>query len=318
MPAVSATAPGKIILFGEHAVVYGRPALAVPVTQVRTRAAVFAEPLRGPGDVHIIARGIHLDQWTGQLPEDHPLVLTITYITEALGLQRLPALRLEITSTIPIAAGLGSGAAVSVATARAISAFVGRTLPNNIISEIAFHVDQRHHGTPSGIDNTVITYACPVYYVRGAAFEPFIPCQPFTIVIGNTGHSSPTGAVVKDVNQNWQNNPAVYEAIFDRIGQVTSRARQCIEHGPLEEIGSLMNENQALLQALDVSSPALNQLIAAALAAGADGAKLCGGGRGGNMIALVGKENAAQVAEALRQAGAVNTITTTIDSPKGG
>jgi mevalonate kinase len=313
MPAIAATAPGKIILFGEHAVVYGRPAIAVPVTQVRARAAVIAAPQGKPGEVRFIARDIHLDKNIDQLPVDFPLVLAVTGVAQTLGIRSLPALQIEITSTIPIASGLGSGAAVSVAIARALSAFLGHPLTDSDVSAIAFQVDQRYHGTPSGIDNTVITYAQPVFYVRGAPFEWIQPSQPFTVVIGNTGISSPTGIVVKDVNRRWQNAKSEYEKIFDSIGEITLQARNKIEQGPVEELGALMSENQAFLQKLDVSSRELDQLIAAALTAGAAGAKLCGGGRGGNMIALVKDENAAQVAAALRGAGAVNTIITTVN-----
>ncbi|MBE0699836.1 MAG: mevalonate kinase [Anaerolineaceae bacterium] len=310
---MAATAPGKIILFGEHAVVYGRPAIAVPVTQVRARAAVIAAPAGKPGEVHIIAKDIRLDKRMDQLPVNHPLALAVKGVAQILGIKSLPSLRIEITSTIPIASGLGSGASVTVAIARALSEFLGHPLADSDISAIAFKVDQRHHGTPSGIDNTVIAYTQPVFYVRGEPFERLHPCQPFTVIIGNTGISSPTGIVVKDVNRRWQSAKSEYEHIFDNIGDLAYQARHKIEQGPVEEIGGLMNENQALLQKLDVSSQDLDRLITAALAAGAAGAKLCGGGRGGNMIALVNDENANQVASALREAGAVNTIITTIN-----
>jgi mevalonate kinase len=312
MPAFAATAPGKIILFGEHAVVYGRPAIAVPVTQVHTRALVTASPASPTGQVQIRAKDVGLDNFLDNLPQDHPLALAVNSVAQALEINRLPALRIEITSSIPIASGLGSGAAVTVALARALSAFLGQPLGEEKISEIAYRVDQRHHGTPSGIDNTVITYGQPVYFVRGLPFERLRACQPFTVVIGDSGVSSPTGLVVSDIRHRWEISRSEYEEIFDRIGAITRQARDWIENGPIDKIGALMSQNQSLLQTLDVSSPELDRLISAALAAGASGAKLCGGGRGGNMIALVIPENAAQVAAALRAAGAVHTITTTV------
>lgn len=312
MPAVVATAPGKIILFGEHAVVYGRPAIAVPVTQVRAKATASADPTSPPGQVSLLAGDIGLNCNLDDLPLDHPLAIAIRSTATQLGIEHLPALRLQIHSTIPIASGLGSGAAVSAAVARALSAFLGHPLADEQVSHIAYLVDQKYHGTPSGIDNTVITYAQPIFFIRGQPFQRLCAGQPFTVVIGNTGISSPTGDVVSDVRRRWQADPARYDKLFDAIGEIGLQARAAIEDNPAEALGPLMTRNQSLLQELDVSSPELDHLVGAALAAGAGGAKLCGGGRGGNMIALASSENADMIAEALRAAGAVNTIVTTV------
>jgi mevalonate kinase len=312
MPAFAASAPGKIILFGEHAVVYNRPAIAVPVTQVQARAIVTADPGAPSGRVLIQASDIRLERALSELNRDHPFAITIAAVQEATGVQRLPALRLKVNSSIPIAAGMGSGAAVSAAIARALSAFLGRPLNDEQVSAVAYRVDQKYHSTPSGIDNTVIAYAQPICFIRGQPFERLATAQPFTIIIGNTGISSQTKVVVGDVRQRWQTDPQRYERLFDAIGAIAQQARNLIEQGPASALGPLMDQNQALLQELDVSSPALDRLIAAARAAGALGAKLCGGGRGGNMIALVRPEQAQAIESSLRAAGAVNTITTVV------
>ncbi|RPJ51360.1 MAG: mevalonate kinase, partial [Chloroflexi bacterium] len=262
--------------------------------------------------VHIVANQIGLESDLEDLPNDHPLALAVRGVAGQLGIDRFPALRLQITSTIPVAAGLGSGAAVSVAIARALSAFLGNPLKNDQVSQIAYRVDQKYHGTPSGIDNTVIAYAQPVFFIRGQPFSRLCASQPFTIVIGNTGSASPTGAVVGDVRERWQTDPPAYERLFDEIGAIALAARTAIEKGLVEALGPLMTRNQALLQHLTVSSPELDRLVETALAAGAGGAKLSGGGRGGNMIALASPANAAEIAKALRGAGAVNTIITTV------
>jgi mevalonate kinase len=312
MPAVSATAPGKIILFGEHAVVYGRPAIAAPVQQIQARAVVTALPRGAPGQVQIVAKDVGLDCDAGDLDRSHPLVQAIQATARRLGAGPLPAIRLQVSSTIPIAAGLGSGAAVTVAISRALSAFLGHPLPDEDISAIAYQVDQHYHGTPSGIDNTVVAYAQPIWYARGQPFERVQVRESFTIVIGNTGVASLTRAAVGDVRSRWQADPGPYERIFDEIGSITMEARRAIEGGAPGSLGPLMARNQALLRTLDVSSPGLERLVEAAARAGADGAKLCGAGRGGNMIALVDPQNAGAVAEALWQAGASHTIITTI------
>lgn len=312
MPAITASAPGKIILFGEHAVVYGRPAIAIPVNHVRAKAVVTADPIGAGGQVRLMASDIGLECWLSELDNDHPLAITFREVAAQLGIEQFPALRMKINSTIPIASGLGSGTAVTVAVARALSAFAGYPLENDQVSHIAYIVDQRYHGTPSGIDNTVISYAQPVYFVRGQPFQQICTPQPFTVVIGNTGVSSPTGVVVGEIRSRWQADPERYEHLFDEIGSVAVLARQAIELGTPVDLGPLMTRNHALLQTLDVSSPELDRLVEAALAAGAGGSKLCGGGRGGNMIALCSPENVAAVESALRENGAVNTIVTTV------
>lgn len=318
MPAFTATAPGKIILFGEHAVVYGRPAIAAPVSQVQARAVVSAAPRRPSGEVLIQAPDIGLESRLVDLPGEHPLVYVVHGVFAALGLTRPLACTIRITSTIPVAAGMGSGAAVSVAIIRALSAFLGQPLPDERVSALAYEVEKIHHGTPSGIDNTVITYALPVYFMRGKAIQSLQLAQPFTLVIGDSGVPSPTAIAVGDVRRLWQANPAQYEAIFDEIGRTVEAARSAIEAGRLDELGRLMDENQDLLSQIGVSSPELERLVQAARSAGSLGAKLSGGGRGGNMIALATETSAPAIARILLSNGAVRTITTTIRPPSYG
>jgi mevalonate kinase len=312
MPAFTAAAPGKIILFGEHAVVYGQPAIAVPVDQVRARAAVEPQPRGQPGKLRIIAKDIQLDGWLDELPAEQPLAFTMRLVLSELKIERSPACTVRVSSTIPFASGLGSGAAVSVALLRAFSAFMGRPLPDERVSALAYEVERIHHGTPSGIDNTVIAYAAPVYFVKGQPIQRLTVSQPFTIVIGNTGISSPTSQSVSDVRSAWQAEPERYQAYFSAIGELVEQARRCIETQSIQSMGRLMNENQALLQKIGVSCETLDRLVAAAEEAGAWGAKLSGGGRGGNMIALVDEGSAETIAQALREAGAVSTITTRV------
>lgn len=312
MPAVTASAPGKIILFGEHAVVYGQPAIAVPVTQVQARCTVVAIPTAPAGRVEIEAPDIGLKSTLEELSPAHPLALPLHLVREQLGIPAFPACRLRITSTIPIASGLGSGAAVSVAVARAVSAFLGHPLSDEQVSGIAFRVDQTHHGTPSGIDNTVITYNQPIYFVRGEPFERLTLHHPFWMVIGNSGIASPTLTVVEEVRQRYQSSPSSIEPILLAIGEIVRQARAILASDSLEPLGALLTENHQRLQELGVSCPELDHLVNAALQNGALGAKLSGGGRGGNMIALVEEGQAARVADALRRAGAVSTLITRV------
>lgn len=318
MPAITSTAPGKIILFGEHAVVYGRPAIAVPVNRVRARAVVMAEPKRMPGEIFIEAPDINLNSKLNELPQRDPIREAIDSVKNSLNLDRLPALTLRISSTIPVSAGMGSGAAVSVAIIRSLSNFLGQPLEDEIISELVFEIERIHHGTPSGIDNTVITYAQPVYYIKGQPIETLQINKPITLIIADTGIPSPTSISVGDVRRAWVVDRDRYEGYFDSIAEISRKARAIIEKGHPVDLGPLMDKNHQLLIDLDVSSPELDNLVQAAKSAGAFGAKLSGGGRGGNMIALVPEDTTSVISEALKDNGAARVFTTRIKNiPKG-
>lgn len=320
MPAILTSAPGKIILFGEHAVVYGRPAIAVPVTQVQAQALAVATPRAPLGEVRIQAPDIGLDARLDELAPRHPLRLAVSGVCETLHIQRLPAFQLRVTSSIPLSSGMGSGAAVAVAVIRATSEFLGTKLTDEVVSDLAFEVEKVHHGTPSGIDNTVIATGRPVYFQKapeaegglGSRIEPITVAAPFVLVIGISSERSQTLQVVGAVRQAWQANERHYEALFDQVAALSQAARGCIEAGRPEEMGALMDENQQYLKAIGVSSQGLEALILAAKKSGALGAKLSGAGRGGNMIALVKPEQAPAVAAALAEAGARQTIVTEI------
>ncbi len=315
MPAITAHAPGKAILFGEHAVVYNHPAIAIPVHQVRVKATVLPILKGQPDEVWIEAPEIGLKTWLGNLPETHALSLLLARFKEALSLPYLPALRLSIRSTIPVAAGLGSGAAVSVAVARALSGFLGRPLSDEQVCALAFEIEKKHHGTPSGIDNTVITYGQPIYFQRSLPFELIHPAAALTLVIADTGIKSNTAVAVGGVRERRAAQLVTYEAAFTRIGQISALARQLIETGQIQPLGTLMLENHDLLRQVGVSISQLDHLVQTALEAGAYGAKLSGAGLGGNMLALVPPNLSADVARALQNAGAVRTIITHLAPP---
>jgi mevalonate kinase len=304
-----ASAPGKIILFGEHAVVYGRPALAVPVTQVHADVEVAGSVRRG---IWIDAPDVDLHAELNTLPSDHPLASVIHNFLFLWRVSPFPDLEIRISSTIPVASGLGSGAAVTVALARALASHFELLITNEELNAFAYEIEKLHHGTPSGIDNTVITYASPVYFIKGNPIETFRVGKPFTIVIGDTGIRAPTKDSVGDVRKLREADPSRWERDFDQVGGIAQTARELIEKGDTDELGRLMDQNHALLQEMTVSSLELDRLVTAARQAGALGAKMSGGGRGGNMIALVSAEGAGEISRSLQQAGARHTIITRI------
>lgn len=310
MVATTATAPGKIILAGEHAVVYGQPAIAVPVWQVAATATI-EDAAPGAGCT-LLAPDVDLCLPLATTAETQPLILVTRLTLQALALPANPDWQITLRSTIPIASGLGSGAALSTALVKAIYAHVGRPVDPATVSALVFESERYYHGTPSGIDNTVIAYGQPVWFVKGTPPMPFTPSAPFTFVIAHSGIAAPTKETVGDVRRAWQADPARFETIFSEIGTIVHQARTALEAGQLANLGTLFNRNQALLEAIGVSSPLLATLIDAARRAGALGAKLSGGGRGGNIIALVTVETQAAVQQALLSAGAHRVIVTTV------
>jgi mevalonate kinase len=322
MPAVTATAPGKSILFGEHAVVYGRPAIAAPVEQVRAKIYVTPLPQASDGLIRIDAPDIDLDCNLDELPAENAIRSVIENIGTELQLGDLPSAHIRIKSTIPIAAGLGSGAAISVALIRAVTTFLGVRMAEEQISAIAYEAEKIYHGTPSGIDNTVVTYEQPIFFCNdpallgGRTYDLLSVSAPIHLVIADSGIISPTAEAVASVRQRWQADTQQFEKIFDQIHNIVDHARLAIEAGSINQLGALMNENQTHLQAIGVSNPRLDELISIARKAGAEGAKLSGAGCGGNLIALVNPETSNSVSDAIRSAGAVNTIMTVIRPTK--
>lgn len=310
---IKATAPGKIILFGEHAVVYGRPAIAVPVSQVRATATVVP----GEGGVRLVAPDLGLQLLLEEAPEEEALAAAVRQVQRAAGLTNLPDLTITVYSDIPIASGLGSGAAITAAVVRALAKYLRRfdLSSDDRVSALTYEVEKFYHGTPSGIDNSVVAFEQPIYFVRRQPqnlVETFSVTTPLRLLIGDTGLRSSTKAAVMDVRRQWEASPTTFETLFDGCGRITDMARAAIAAGNVTAIGRLMDENHALLQAMTVSSAELNRLVAAARHSGALGAKLSGAGRGGNMIALVTAETETIVRDALMAAGARSVLATVI------
>ncbi len=305
-----AYASGKVILFGEHAVVYGQPAIAVPVTQVQATATVEPGP-EGRG-ITITAEDLEQGYSLDQAPANDALRAIVVGTLEHIGVGTKRDLTITVSSTIPIARGLGSGAAVSTAIVRALSRHLGHPLSPQAISNLVYETEKIHHGTPSGIDNTVIAFEKPVYFVRDQKMEIFSVKSPFLLTIADSGIASPTRIAVSHVRRAWEREREKYKELFDEIGTIAEMGRQAIERGEIETVGRLMNENHRLLQLMGVSSPELKGLVEAAREGGALGAKLSGAGRGGNIIALVTQETRSRVDMMLRLAGAKDIIVTEV------
>lgn len=312
------SAPGKIIVCGEHAVVYGWPAIALPLPLVRAYASV--EPNNGDGIV-CCAPDIG-ETWRLADHADHPVAQVIEATLGRLGIASSPSVTITIRSDIPVAGGMGSGAATSAAIVRALAAFFDQPLDPADVAALVYVGEQAYHGTPSGIDNTVVSYEQPTWFVRGVdgappTIEPINMHTPLHLVIGDTGVRAPTYTTVGGVRDRWQRDPARYEALFDQIGAIVLEVRVALAQGQIKQIGALLNRNQVLLEQVGVSSPELEHLIAAARAAGALGGKLSGGGGGGIMLALATPQSTDQIRMALQAAGAARVLGTTVHTTHG-
>ncbi len=290
---------GKVILLGEHAVVYGRHAIAAPV------------PLAIQSQIEDIRDGIEImiPRWGveqtlhphAREPQsfDQPLAL----ILDRLALNDR-SMRITVFANVPRAMGLGGSAAIAVSIIRAIDQHFHLGLSDEEVNLLAFECEKVAHGTPSGIDNTMATYGELLLYRKGepALIRKLRTPAPITIVIGMSGVESLTARMVAGVRRAWERNQALYERIFDGIDDLSRQGAKAIQTHDLEHLGELMNVCQGLLNSLQVSSWEIEEMIQIARNNGALGAKLTGGGGGGSIIALC-PDNAGSVTEALEHAG---------------
>jgi len=297
-PEPRSYASGKIILLGEHAVVYGRPALAAPIP-----LAVEARVVDSADTVLLVPRW-GIEQRIPPLSESPQGVTGIL----ALLLERLDlasrALTIEAFPNVPRAMGLGGSSALAVAVIRALSDHFKLDLSNERINKLAFECERAAHGTPSGVDNTIATYGSTLLFENNGSpsFQEVRPARSVSIAIGISGKESLTATTVAQVRQAWERQPERYERIFDQIGDLTRAGTEALQDGAYQELGELMNLCQGYLNALQVSTPELEELIHIARRCGAVGAKLTGGGGGGSVIALC-PDGADDVVDAMQNSG---------------
>ena len=291
------TAAGKVILLGEHAAVYGRHALAIPLVD-----AVNASVQSSSGGTSLaipawgIARDLDFDKVTG--------------IDAAIGLilkrlQQPPGdYAIHVNSTLPPGMGLGSSAAVAVAVTRAFCHYLDIDINDDRVNEIAFDCEKLAHGTPSGVDNTISTYAKPMLFRNeGSLQTQWLTLQEAPpLLIASSHETGLTSEQVAGVRQRYGRSPARYDAIFDEIDALSLAGAELLQARNYDALGLLMNICHGLLNAIEVSTPQLEHIVALARQAGAAGAKLTGGGGGGSVVALC-PTNLERVQEALQQAG---------------
>jgi mevalonate kinase len=306
---------GKAILFNEHFVVYGIPAIASAIgkyTVARVKPFDTSEvKLEDNRDATPGYKEAKLDQQKESL---NRILKAMNIDTSKNGI------KITLDGNLYAASGIGASAASCVAVARALSDYFNLNLSDEEINNIAYEGEKGYHGTPSGIDNTASTFGGLIWFKKDEpnVMERINLPNPVEIVIGDTGKIANTTAAVAGVRERKEKNPEKYKEIFERAENIAFLARRALQDEDYEEIGKLMNENHKLLQQIGVSSEELDFLVEIARENGALGAKLTGGGLGGNMLALTPfKELQEQVANAIEKEG-FQVLKTTIGVSRGG
>lgn len=295
-------ATGKIILMGEHAVVYGEPSLAIPFPAANIQTTVT--PSSGPITLHCVYHNGLLSEAPNHLAN---LVSVVKVSLEALN-KDAKDFSLHIESTIPPERGMGSSAAVAVATVRALFNYFEEPLTHELLLELVNVSEVIAHGNPSGLDAAMTSGQKPLYYVKGQPFIPFELNLDAYLVVGDTGIKGQTKEAVGSIAELMKTKPEETMQDIHQLGDLAKDAKAAIEENDSETLGKDMQQAHQLLAKLGVSNNQLNHLVATAMETGALGAKLTGGGRGGCMISLAATETAAkEIAGALTKAGTENT-----------
>lgn len=304
---VEATAPGKMILFGEHSVVYGAPAIVLAIdrrAKVHSRKRkdnkifINADDLGFSGyfenDVYHAVRG---QAWRGRN-------LTALNIASKKTMEKLDiksGLDLKVRSMIPIAAGLGSSAAVCVATVAAVDKLFEGNLKKDQISKLAFEGEKIIHGSPSGVDNNISTFGGVLRFQKKDGIQRFKLKEPIQFIIGHSRRKRSTRKMVENVAHLREKNIEIVDKIIQNMGLVADQGLEALIKHDIHRLGNLMNINQGLLASLGVSTMKLETLIHTARKNGAIGAKLTGAGGGGCIIALAEEKNIPKIEKAIRR-----------------
>ncbi len=293
-------ANGKIVLMGEHAVVYGRHALASPVP-----LAVEARVKDSESGVQLLIPRWNIEQRVPSL-EEHPqgTIGILALVLRQLRLESRPMI-IEVFPAVPKAMGLGGSAALAVAVIRALDRHFSLGLNDARVNELAFECETAAHGRPSGIDNTVATYGQTLLFQSKDGvpqYSEIKPAEPVPLVVGISGRESLTARMLSEVALAREKSPAAFERMFDQMESLTLSAVSALTSGDFESLGASMNLCHGLLNGLQVSSPEIERMVHVSRKAGALGAKVTGGGGGGSMIALA-PDRQSQVTNALEQLG---------------
>ncbi len=317
---ITASAPGKVILFGEHAINRGQPALSAAVGLRATCRVAPAPSYHFEGGTQhqnisrqdvlgqsaLLAEYLRTEDYASlrSLASDDYFAPAKYVLTSVFGEDLPDGLEIAWKSEIPSSSGLGSGGAAFTAMVAALRSCLPKSTSQEQAAIWAHRGDIiAHGGIASALDTQTSLLGGVICYTGTGLAEPVEYRSDLTLVIGHTGTQASTGAVNGRVRTWLQECPEARMTYFQAIGTLSRAARLCLAHGDWEELGRLMMLNQLALEKIGVSCPELERLIEAALAAGAFGAKLSGSGGGGIMVALTSPETKQRVADAIIAAG---------------
>lgn len=303
--SIKVSAPGKLMLLGDHAVVYGYPCL---VTAVDKRLYVEAEIIEAEND----------DIITPQVKESRFVLESIAYFKEQFQIRE--SVRIKTKGDFSHQVGLGSSSAVTVATFKALGLLFDKQMSLGELFQMSYRVNLLIQGVGSGFDIAAATYGETLEYVMGGKVIEPLHIKSLPLVVGYSGLKADTPFYIRRVAEAFKSKKTEMEKIFMSIQTLVESAKKGLQAGNLPDVGRCMNENQKLLVQLGVSTPKLDSMIVSAINAGAYGAKLSGAGGGDCMIALVDEEKRQSVEKSIEQVGGeiihvnVNTEGVTIES----
>ena len=278
-------AHSKIILIGEHAVVYGYPAISLPLLEVEVTCKVV--PAESP--------------W--RLYEEDTLSMAVYASLEYLDIKE-SCIRCEIDSAIPEKRGMGSSAAISIAAIRAVFDYYQVDLPHDVLEILVNRAEMIAHMNPSGLDAKTCLSDQPIRFIKNVGFTELEMDLSAYLVIADTGVYGHTREAIQVVQSKGKDALPFLHA----LGELTQQAEDAIRQKDAEELGQILSQAHLHLKEIGVSSPEADSLVETALSHGALGAKMSGGGLGGCIIALAASlPHAQELAERLEEKGAVQT-----------
>jgi len=304
-----ASAPAKIILFGEHFVIYNQPAILASINKrikidsrivsenkntIRIETNDFGKKTYPLSLLKNINQNIHNDFF-------YPILYILKKILQ--NFEKLNGIEIKIESEIPYGIGLGSSAALSVATVAAIYGLYNRYSQKNQILELAIETEKIIHKNSSGADCVISTYGGLMYYQKNSNMRQLKYSKKPNFILINTGLKHSTGELVSRVERFRQNNFATFLKLANKVANICNNAIEALIEGNIVKLGKLMNENQILLEQIGVSNKEINKIIETSLNYGAIGSKLTGAGGGGCILSIIHQENKKYFLSNMRKSG---------------